>query len=845
MHSNRSEFGLAKWISEILELSMEMLCYAMVIASPWFFACLHPPFEHALSLSVASVIALAGIKLILDGSWPASGSWYVMLPLVGLGSLSLVAWLQILPLSESWIQQLSPNTLEWIRSLNLETPEAHGLPVAKLNEDAWWRAGNGISLNPGGSFHFAVRLVALAAFFAAVSSFRQPQAVLRRLSVVATVVGVALAMLALAQSISSSNDRYYWFFEANSSGFGPFMNKNHYPFFANLTLGLAFGLLFTRMDQRPGRRNILLTDGYSQWLLMAIILIMTSIVVSCSRGGNVAMLVSTLAVLSIRGLGGRIRAAYIPLVVGPLLGILGLLVWLGFDLLESRLVTLSAADTYTTDGRWHLWAAALEGWSQFPVFGSGGETFRYWETIFQAPEVEVRRRWNSFQNMAFRADNEFLDIACEYGLLGLAGLTICAVTCLKRCLGIAYGQPLAAGGAISLLAVTLHSCCDFGLRMPSTAVFACLLASLLCSLNRDEGTRIGNELSGHLASHATRRPWRMALLHLLVATLLLAISVGFVFVQQRYAWADYWREMGLRFSGDGRGQALMRAFDSAVSRTPQDVELRIDAARSALNCARKLSVPKDAKIPLLEFAMLRILQAQQLCPIAWEPYAWAGAYLQQTGKDKPALQYLRHAHRLHPSDPSLSFQLGEISRQSDGSHSVLEYWRESLSFSDRHFDAIMNAVGDDLSGQQLLADLLPPHPPLLLAAGDFLNGRGRSEEARIVVGKALELLLNFQAREREKEKQFAFKRLEGEAHLLLGAPEEAIQAFQQALTINPESADVRLSWIETLISLGELKQAFQQTQVLLSLHPEHYRGRQLLKLIEQMRLQGSPQAKVR
>src|SRR5207249_7389042 len=65
----------------------------------------------------------------------------------------------------------------------------------------------------------------------------------RRLAWVGFGTGVLLAAVALAQSASGSRSTIYGTFELPNQAFGPFVNKNHYPFFVNLCAGLGLGLV--------------------------------------------------------------------------------------------------------------------------------------------------------------------------------------------------------------------------------------------------------------------------------------------------------------------------------------------------------------------------------------------------------------------------------------------------------------------------------------------------------------------------------------------------------------------------------------------------------------------------
>ena len=83
----------------------------------------------------------------------------------------------------------------------------------------------------------------------------------RRLAWVAFANGVLLAVLAVGQAAGGSRSLLYGTFDAPNQVFGPFVNKNHYPFYIHLCAGLGLGLLLSaaRKLRETGYRDEL--DG--------------------------------------------------------------------------------------------------------------------------------------------------------------------------------------------------------------------------------------------------------------------------------------------------------------------------------------------------------------------------------------------------------------------------------------------------------------------------------------------------------------------------------------------------------------------------------------------------------
>lgn len=267
------------------------------------------------------------------------------------------------------------------------------------------------------------------------------------------------------QFFSPSEREIYWYFELGERGFGPFINRNHYPFYANMTLGLATGVLLDRIEcaRNPGVAWFA-QDTWAMWILAAMVFITGSIALCASRGGFVGLVVAMVVVLVARfqrAQGLKTLGFVVPLFVGTV----GVLTWVGFDLFATRLTTIADVDTLREDGRWHMWQAAASTALQFPVAGSGGETVRYWETMLH--ELAELQDANAF---AYRADNEYLDVFAEYGIGGLIALLVIVAGLLYQGFRLAKRSGLAAGALMALTAVMVHSGLDFGLRLPASRV---------------------------------------------------------------------------------------------------------------------------------------------------------------------------------------------------------------------------------------------------------------------------------------------------------------------------------------------------------------------------------------
>ncbi len=475
--SERSISASARRVETLGQSIVEFVFLFAILAAPWPLGSTGATAKFYLCCVVCVAFLTFSVRLV-HGSFPkwqaGSSGKLVVCGFLGLG---LVALIHLPDLPRSWVSAIAPGVEHWVVKDSISEPVS-SLGSAKIQTAMDWFSGSKLGLNAGGSFQFLLDITTLGVVFGIGCYCRRPTESLRRLGVTAVILGTAVAIFGIARHVGSHEWFAYWTDAMQrGAGFGPFVNRNHFPFFMNMAVGLTIGLLLERFDRsRREWFRVLLSDHYASWLVVALMFMVASLILCVSRGGVLFGLIAIITVLLLRWNVSGVTAP-LRIGVGILCASVLLLTWLGFDIFESRLNQLAESDRYSSDGRWHLWKAALMSFSEFPWFGSGGETYRYWETIYMTGDPA----WQSETLRSTRTDNEFLDILNEYGIVGLGGLLLIAIPMCYRSLLSAKGSCLSAGAAIGILAVLLHSMGDFGLRIPSNGLFAAYLAGLLCS----------------------------------------------------------------------------------------------------------------------------------------------------------------------------------------------------------------------------------------------------------------------------------------------------------------------------------------------------------------------------
>src|SRR5262249_48935063 len=151
---------------------------------------------------------------------------------------------------------------------------------------------------------------------------------------------------------------------------GPFICRNHYASYINLCLGLGVGLLLSvslrkrRSSWRPESRRFrwpglqqLVHDPRALWIAAGLALMLSSVVVSLSGGGVLALVAGALVCLAIRTprLSGALRVPAAFVVAGMAIA---LTIWIGLGPIEARLATVFRGSALH-ESRIPLWSRVL------------------------------------------------------------------------------------------------------------------------------------------------------------------------------------------------------------------------------------------------------------------------------------------------------------------------------------------------------------------------------------------------------------------------------------------------------------------------------------------------------
>jgi O-antigen ligase len=374
-------------------------------------------------------------------------------------SLSLYAYLQTLPLFSSRVQS------------NL------------LSGVVWASA----SADPYQTRLFALKFLALTL---TLILFARYTSSLRRLYVLIWVIIAVSVMSALFGMVRQTTQHGASGFVLPylRTGYGQFINKNHFAFLMEMGLGLTLGIVAGGGAARA-QKLVYLALALPLW---------TALVLSNSRGGLFAMLAQALflglLVVTLRHASEREDRGvkYSATLVGLfgrslllkaiLLACLAMMlfvgaIWMGGEPLVTNLENvsgeLSTPGLNETDGasRKAIWHATWQLIKDHPIAGVGFGG--YWAAIPQYHRA-------SGQVTPQEAHNDYLELMASGGLIGVALLGWFIIIFIRRVrarLRTAEGFSRAAsmGALVGLFGVAVHSFVDFGLHIMINALVCILL----------------------------------------------------------------------------------------------------------------------------------------------------------------------------------------------------------------------------------------------------------------------------------------------------------------------------------------------------------------------------------
>jgi len=850
-----------------LKKSSEYLILAIACLAPWAFGSVDAWAGLVLG---AAIVVLAVASLI--ASWNSNRLRAILcVPSLALGGLVLLSVFQTVPLSSRWFQTLAPEEAAF-RS-TLAPPESERVIAAEFSPVDPPRST--LSQNPELTRSAACRLAGAWLLFQAVLCQQEPFALLRRFGIATAINACMLAFVSTVQWLSW-NGKVLWIREAPRPetpwySAGPFACHNQMAAYLNIGLGFALGWFFTANHgpRTYARRGAQLWPAYVTGVLIM------GLLASHSRGAFVAggtafLLASFFSFRFARQdrLNHSSKYDYshadwsgrwqVPAVLGGVM--LAVICTLAITAGRSPFERLASLGDPGADMRWLVWKLSFLSWCDRPIWGAGLGCF-----AGAISPYEVRDYGVSYS----RAENEYLDLLVEGGVIGLGLLLVglgAGVWLVRRALIASRGQSehrylllAAIYGAVSLL---VHWFFDFSFHIPAVAISAIILGGLLCRVGLDS---VGQTERAPTAPHPGLGMARLfavaslgvglicivptygdarAELILYQAGLALPdasrandrwqersaveVKAGLAALEQALAERPNWTEGHLR-----RGMALLRLYElGALDLLEEEVEDKKEAQLFSQPLWLREQVYQgsiERKIPvesLLEQEPIRsglipaarsFLEARRTSPVS------ANAQVQLASVD-----YLVEPSKLSESSASRAVRLAGANRYILELASVMatqngdlklasQCWKRLLQVEHLFWDRVAEAAGRVLSPGAILSDVIPADQgKVIVQFADLLYSKNHRKEAKQqFLREALARLPN---EELEPAERLYFQ---ASAHAGLEENTQAQRLLEQALVLDPRQTHWRMRLINLLIETKQWKPAKLQIAVGLEVEPGH------------------------
>jgi O-antigen ligase len=329
-----------------------------------------------------------------------------------------------------------------------------------------------------------LKLLAFAINAALLVRYTSTQRRLRTLIHVVIGIAFASALFGIVRQALQHNEAGFILpYLRRDSGFGQFVNKNHFAFLMEMAIGLTTGFLF---GGGAKRRHFLI-------YLSAVALMWVGLVLTNSRGGVFSMLGQTLFLIAmlawlrskrrresprLKRNVFRVFAPAIALSLCLLAVVAVAAIWIGGEVMVLRLASLlgeiktDAREPHAGVRRREVWRATWQLIEAHPLTGSG----------FGAYGVAITKVHDgSGKWTPEAAHNDYLELLSSGGLIAIGLVTWFGFSLLKRARRQLYNaeslRSAASLGALTgIFGVMAHNGVDFGLHVTANAVVFIALA---------------------------------------------------------------------------------------------------------------------------------------------------------------------------------------------------------------------------------------------------------------------------------------------------------------------------------------------------------------------------------
>jgi O-antigen ligase len=454
----------------MIDFLIKLILILLLIFTPIAFGSMELWAFSIMELGIILIIILWAIQSLIfrtpNSKLKTQNSKFAIL---FLSLFLLLILFQMLPLPSGFLKIISPKTYTLRSALSFE-PSALSFPlsfvpfVTQIQFFKW------------------LTLVGLFFFLLYWEPFRKSHTTTRPFIIVILGVGIWESLYGIFEFFSGHGQ----ILNLEGEGLvpavtGTFINRNYFAGYLLMVIPLSVGYLLSRragkMRSYWGWRHRLSSlDGKTLLIGFGVIVMMVALIFSASRMGISSLLLSfSLLIFLFRNPQGEKRFSKASVLIFTLALLWA--IWIGLDAVISRFFT----STEDFKFRWAMWVSTFQIVKDFPLFGSGLGTFVYIFPMYRTLHIE---------GFATHAENDFLQLASEAGLIGSGLLSILFFYLLYKGISgirsISHHEPeryIGIGGLVGILALMFHSLVERNIQVPANAFLYTLLWAIVYKIS--------------------------------------------------------------------------------------------------------------------------------------------------------------------------------------------------------------------------------------------------------------------------------------------------------------------------------------------------------------------------
>lgn len=635
---------------------MEGALVVLVAGSPLAFGGVSPWGYKSICAVVFVMAAVLAARSLSKGTFS-----YVVTPANYLLPLAAIFGIvQIIPLPVLLVESVSPGMAN-MRAAAGETG-----------------AFDTFALYPWESANNSVLMVAVILLYLLVINVVRSRKQVARIRAVVIATGAMIALGMLAQKAYGLKHPTL-----------PFVNKNHFAGYMEMVMPLAAAALaFRRHNFSTGERGLStriremasgLMSGKPALLMMAVLVMLTALIQSMSRGGVIG------AAFSLVVLAAFILRYRNPLAVVLLAGVVTLTAMMSVMANEGVVERVKTFSEFTEDSstmtRLTVWSDTARIVRDFPVTGVGLGGF---ESVYPSYK-SFMKHYNVNQ-----PESDYLYTLAEAGAAGLLLAIAFAVISLKGVAGGLARRPgrfasgVAAGAIAGFAALAMHGFVDTALHMPSIPVTLAVVLGVAYSAVHGGKGRTGRKARVRLSE---RPVLRWTLVAAMVALPLIAVKV------EAGAVADMCYRVGMFGAGklpetgevrQARLRNLVNIYNTAATIEPGSAEYSLELGRTYYFIAGPLENEGNGSGAAELYRKSYAAAANAVANDPYNSYAQVmlGTVIEEGLKDPAAAEAsFVSSDRLNPTNPDIkNYIAGYYSRQ--GQAYKARQYRKQVPFLD-------------------------------------------------------------------------------------------------------------------------------------------------------------------